>query len=165
MGGTSMKEMPSLFRTVRGYQLEERAENALTPAHEDYLEMIYRRHIEGAGLRIARLAELLNVKPSSASKAAAKLSFLGYLRMDENEVIRLSEKGLKLGARLYERHNAAEGLLRFLGSADALREAELLEHSLSGETVRGIEALLEMFKRYPELAALYRGIAAEKGKT
>ncbi|MCE5235080.1 MAG: metal-dependent transcriptional regulator [Clostridiaceae bacterium] len=158
------KEPPSMFRTVRGYQLETQREDFMTPANEDYLEMVYRRHLEGASLRIARLSELLNVKPPSASKAVAKLTRLGYMRMDENEVIRLSEKGLKLGCYLYERHNAAEGLLQLLGSADALKEAELLEHALSARTVRGIQALLSMFARYPELSMLYERIAVESGK-
>ena len=157
------KEPPSLFRTVRGYQLEKQREGSLTPAHEDYLEMIYRRHVQGANLRISRLSELLNVKPSSASKAVAKLAFLGYMRMDENEVIHLSERGMRLGKYLYERHNAAEELLRFLGSADALEEAELLEHALSAATVRGIQTLLLLFSRHPELLMLYQKIAAETG--
>ncbi len=152
-----------MFRTVRGYQLEKQREGSLTPAHEDYLEMIYRRYVQGGYLRIARLSELLNVKPSSASKAVAKLAFLGYMHMDENEVIHLSEKGLKLGKYLYERHNAAEELLRFLGSADVLAEAELLEHSLSAPTVRGIQTLLLLFSRHPELLMLYQKIADETG--
>ncbi len=160
-----MKEPPSLFRTVRGYQLEKQREGFMTPANEDYLEMIYRSHIEGANLRIRKLSELLNVKPPSASKMVAKLSFLGYMRMDENEVMHLTERGMELGGYLYRRHNAAEGLLHFLGSANTLEEAELLEHDLSPAAVRGIEALLTMFRRHPELSMLYERILTEGGAT
>ena len=56
----------SNFYTLKGYELLEH--NPITPAMEDYLEMIYRILQKCSFVRINVLAKRLNVKPSSASK-------------------------------------------------------------------------------------------------
>ena len=61
------------FHTVRGYQLLEQNKRLLTSAMEDYLEMICRNSLQDGYIRINKLAELLNVKASSASKMVQKL--------------------------------------------------------------------------------------------
>ncbi|HOC09946.1 MAG TPA: DtxR family transcriptional regulator, partial [Bacillota bacterium] len=53
------------FRTVRGYQILDAESKALTASMEDYLEMIYRTCGEEGYARVNRLAERLNVRPSS----------------------------------------------------------------------------------------------------
>ena len=54
------------FYTLKGYQLIESDE--LTPAMQDYLEMIYRLSAESSIVRVSTLAAELHVRPSSASK-------------------------------------------------------------------------------------------------
>jgi len=58
----------SEFHTVRGYQLIEQEKKLLTSAMEDYLEMIFRNIKKEGYMRINTLAEMLNVRPSSATK-------------------------------------------------------------------------------------------------
>lgn len=56
--------MNDRFHTVRGYELQRHNKNFLTPALEDYLEMIYRNSLNEDYIRINILAQLLNVKDS-----------------------------------------------------------------------------------------------------
>ena len=99
------------FHTVRGYQLQKKDGRSLTSAMEDYLEMIYRNVREGGYMRINTLAELLNVRPSSATKMVQKLTMLGFLDYQRYGIISLTEKGKELGRFLLERHNIIERFL------------------------------------------------------
>ena len=69
------------FLTDSGYAGEARKNGGITPAAEDYLEMICRlAHSDEAGengalrpVRIGELAEKLHVSPSSASRCSDRL--------------------------------------------------------------------------------------------
>ena len=52
----------------------------LTPAMEDYLEMVFRSSEEQGYLRLNELAESLNVRASSASKMVQKLGEYGLIK-------------------------------------------------------------------------------------
>ncbi|HEX2938259.1 MAG TPA: DtxR family transcriptional regulator, partial [Ruminiclostridium sp.] len=52
-----MNGMPD-FHTVRGYQILEQHRKLLTPAMEDYLEMIYRHSLTESYMRVNTLAQL-----------------------------------------------------------------------------------------------------------
>ena len=68
--------MKKNFHTVRGYQLLEQKKRTLTPAMEDYLEMIYRSSLKDGYIRISTLSALLNVRAPSATKMVQKLTAL-----------------------------------------------------------------------------------------
>jgi DtxR family transcriptional regulator, manganese transport regulator len=135
----------SQYRTVRGYQLDNQQENELTPAMEDYLEMVCRQCRENGYTRVNRISELLNVRPSSASKMIARLVKLGYLKYDLYDSILLEEKGEQEGAYLLYRHNTVEQFLRLIGNDDPLKEVELIEHALNVSTVEQVSNLLDFF--------------------
>jgi DtxR family Mn-dependent transcriptional regulator len=144
------KKMDSSFRTVRGYQLVNQQEKELTPAMEDYLEMGYRLCQTHGYTRVGKISEILHVKPSSASKMVTRLRELGYLEYDSHDSIRLTPKGQELGEYLLERHQIVEDFLQLIGSPNSLIEAELVEHSLSPETVSRLKLLLEFFNQDSE---------------
>jgi len=150
------------FRTVRGYQLANRQEGLLTPALEDYLEMTYRICRENKYARVGQLSELLNVKPSSASKMIFKLAKLGYIEYDRYGVILMTDTGNQLGEYLLSRHQTLETFLRLIGSPNCLEETELIEHTLSAATVRNLKTLLDFFQEHPD--ALKRYDEYRKGK-
>ncbi len=143
------------FRTVRGYQLANNREGQLTPALEDYLEMAYRLCAENGYARVGQLSELLNVKPPSVSKMIYKLTNLGYLKYERYEIIRLTERGRIIGEYLLGRHKTVESFLALLGSLNPLEETELVEHSLSPDTVSALNELLEFFRLNPMIQSSY----------
>lgn len=145
------------FHTVRGYQLLLQNKEQLTPALEDYLEMIYRSSLENGYLRINKLAELLNVKASSASKMVKKLGDLGLLNYEKYGIIILSDSGREIGKFLLERHSTIEEFLRFIGcEEDVLVQTELIEHSINSSTLENIKILNSFFADNKEIADKFR---------
>jgi Mn-dependent DtxR family transcriptional regulator len=140
------------FHTVRGYQLLAQENKLLTPAMEDYLEMIYRRIGWDEGyMRINTLSELLNVKPSSATKMVQKLAELGLVDYKKYGIIFLTENGKKYGKFLLERHNIIENFLKKIGISDNLLvETELIEHNISVNTLKSIDMLTKFIELHPE---------------
>ncbi len=136
----------SEFRTSRGYQKISQQEGQLSSAEEDYLEMICRLCGRGGYARVGKLSEMLHVKPSSASKMIGKLAEMGYVKYDRYEIILLTEEGQKAGAYLLERHRILEEFLTRIGSRNPLEETELIEHSLSAQTVDRLNDLLTFFR-------------------
>lgn len=153
------------FRTVRGYQLANREEGRLTPALEDYLEMICRLCRQEGYTRVGKLSEFLNVRPSSASKMISKLAALGYLNYDRYDIIRPTAVGLELGAYLLDRHDTVERFLNLIGSDEPLLETELIEHSLSPATVSDLTLLLEFFDADAAARQNFEGYKTDKNKT
>jgi DtxR family transcriptional regulator, Mn-dependent transcriptional regulator len=148
--------MNNEFHTVRGYQLLEQNKVLLTSAMEDYLEMIYRNSLEEGYLRINRLAELLNVRASSATKMVQRLGELGLLNYKKYGIVMLSDIGQEIGGFLLERHRITEGFLKLLGcEEDLLQQTELIEHSINARTVKKINVLNLFFKKHPDILERY----------
>lgn len=130
------------FYTLKGYQLIESDE--LTPAMQDYLEMICRLSAKSSIVRISTLATELHVRPSSASKMAAHLAETGYILFARYGYIRLAEKGQETGRYLLYRHEVIQRFLCMVNhSTDELRQTEKIEHFLDFRTVRNLAALCD----------------------
>lgn len=138
------------FHTVRGYELMKSNQDSLTPAMEDYLEMVYRLCMQNHYTRIGRVSESLHVRPSSASKMVVKLAEKGFVECDKYEIILLTEKGRSTGAYLLYRHETVERFLHLIGRKELLAEAELIEHVIGDETVALINTLLAFFEKNSE---------------
>ncbi len=160
--------LDSKFYTVRGYELKEYGKDSLTPALEDYLEMIYRNSLEEPYIRINTLASLLNVKDSSASKMVKKLGELGLVNYEKYGIVTLTEEGKREGEFLLIRHNIIESFLSFIGCKEnTLAQTELIEHYISPSTVENIEILYNFFydnKDILERYISYRVINSKKEK-
>lgn len=146
----------SQFHTVRGYQLLEQNKKILTSAMEDYLEMIYRYSLTEGYVRINTISELLNVQASSATKMVQRLSELGMVDYKKYGIISLTEIGNEIGKFLLHRHQIIESFLKLLGVSDSLLiETELMEHTLSVDTINRLHTLTKLFEKYPEIRDEY----------
>lgn len=140
------------FYTFRGYQLLDKKKNSMTPAMEDYLEMVYRNIEPNGFMRISALAELLNVKPSSSTKMVEKLDKLGYVIYQKPGIILLSEEGKILGKYLLQRHNIIEQFLNVICKSESnFIETELIEHHLSKKTVISLKIFNDFIKSNPTI--------------
>ncbi len=148
--------MDDRFYTVRGYELQRYNKNMLTPALEDYLEMIYRNSLNEDYIRINILAQMLNVKDSSASKMVKKLGELGFVNYEKYCIVTLTDKGKELGEVLLNRHNIIENFLAFIGcKEDALVQAELIEHIITDDTVKNMQILYDFFQSKSDILEEY----------
>lgn len=148
-----MKNGKEDFHTVRGYELLSQNKNLLTSAMEDYLEMIYRNIMHEGYMRINTLSEMLNVKPSSATKMVQKLTNLGFLDYQRYGIIFLTGSGKEIGKFLLDRHNIIEKFLRTIGVGEnILKETELIEHNISPNTLEKIDMLNRFMEGNPQTA-------------
>jgi Mn-dependent DtxR family transcriptional regulator len=138
------------FHTVRGYELLDQRRKRLTPAMEDYVEMIYRHSLEEGYLRINALADLLNVQPPSATKMVQRLAKLELVNYKKYGILSLTAAGAELGRFLFERHAVIEAFLKNLGTQeDVLTETELIEHSISASTVDRLKLINGYMAEHP----------------
>ena len=103
---------------------------------EDYLETMLMLREEHGYIRSVDIAAHLGVTKPSVSYAAKRLRENGYITMDKDGLISLTESGLEIAERIYERHKVLTQLLISLGvSPETAREdACKIEHDLSVET-------------------------------
>lgn len=155
-----MMEETSKFHTVRGYQLLQQNKKLLTPAMEDYLEMIYRNSLEEGYMRINTLSEFLNVAAPSATKMVQKLNMAGMLNYKKYGIIFLTENGREIGKFLLQRHNIIEIFLKNLGvKDDLLTETELIEHNVSAATLQKINIYNKFLEQNPNIIQEYERFA------
>lgn len=153
------------FHTVRGYENINLTRKVLTPSMEDYLEMIYRCSIEEDVVRLNKIAQMLNVRDSSASKMMKKLGELSFIKYEKYGLIILTEQGENIGKYLLERHNIIKSFLEYLGGReDILQETELIEHVISSETVESIYMLNIFFEENKDILEKYKNFKENKIK-
>jgi DtxR family transcriptional regulator, Mn-dependent transcriptional regulator len=105
-----------------------------SPAVEDYLETIYELEESGVPVMRARLVERLGISAPTVSETVARLEREGFLSLDEQRVVRLTDRGRLAATGVMRRHRLAERLL-----VDVLHvpwhqvheEAHRLEHAIS----------------------------------
>ncbi len=138
------------FYTFRGYLMMQ-DQQQMTPSMEDYLEMIYRSHLREGYVRTSQLAAQLNVQASSVTKTVQKLTKLGLLNYEQYGLIRLTEKGKRIGSFLLKRHILIEKFLKLIGVREPylLRDTEMIEHHLSLNAFHKIKLLYKFLKANP----------------
>ena len=109
---------------------------------EDYLEMILMLREEKGYARSTDIAARLGVTKPSVSFAMKNLRENGYITMDPNSLIDLTEAGLVIARRIYERHKILTQFFIQLGVDDriAREDACKIEHDLSEETFAAIRS-------------------------
>lgn len=144
------------FHTVRGYENINMNKKLLTPSMEDYLEMIFRCSEDEEFVRLNKIAQMLNVRDSSASKMMKKLGELGLIKYEKYGVIILTEQGERIGSYLLNRHNIIDEFFGYLGKTDdMLSEIELVEHVISSETVENMYLLNKFFEEKNDVLEEY----------
>ena len=114
---------------------------------EDYLEVI---HVLRKRLGVVRSIDIVNEmhfsKPS-VSVAMKKLRESGHILTDEEGYITLTELGLQVAERIYERHQLLTAVLVSLGVSPEVAAADAckIEHDLSEETFACLKAHVERY--------------------
>lgn len=109
---------------------------------EDYLETILRLQQCKGKVRSIDIVTDLNYSKPSVSVAMKKLRESGHVEMDENGLLSLTEQGLAVATRIYERHQVLTGMLVALGVEEsvAAEEACRIEHDISDGTFEKLKA-------------------------
>ena len=103
---------------------------------EDYLEMILMLRENRGYARSIDIAAELGVTKPSVSYATKRLRENGYITMDQDGLISLTDTGYEIARRMYDRHKMLTAFLVSLGvDEDVAREdACKMEHDISEQT-------------------------------
>ena len=113
---------------------------------ENYLETIYVLKKKNGSVRSIDVANELSFSKASVSVAMKSFREEGYITVDDDGTLNLTEKGLEIALRVYERHEILAKALMALGVDEetAYEDACRIEHHISDVSV---EKIKEHFSR------------------
>ena len=119
---------------------------------EMYLETIYTLSLNSTSVRSIDVAEALNYSRPSVSRAVGLLKKDGYLLMDGEGFLTLTEEGRALAERIYERHTVLTAALEALGvdKETAAEDACKIEHDISDKSLAAIKAHMKQYGKAAE---------------
>lgn len=114
-------------------QIKESAEN--------YLETILVIHSEKGYCRNIDICNKMGFSKPSVSVYMKNLREDGYINIDDNGDITLTEKGQQIADRILDRHNVIAGFLIQLGTPEeiAYQDSCKIEHDISEESFKLIK--------------------------
>ncbi|MBU4501074.1 MAG: metal-dependent transcriptional regulator [Nanoarchaeota archaeon] len=118
----------------------------LTKSEEDYLESIYVIQQEKKVVRIKDIAKHLNIKLPSVTEAVKKLSQKSLTIYERYGYVQLTSKGKKHAQEVFKKHQAVFTFLTKIlrvKKETALKDACLIEHNLSAETLEKLIKFIE----------------------
>lgn len=103
---------------------------------ENYLEAILVLKQKNGAVRSIDIVHQLEFSKPSVSRAMGLLKESGYVTMDKDGWIELTEAGLEIARRIYERHRLMTDWLVEIGVSPAVaaEDACRIEHDISEET-------------------------------
>ena len=121
---------------------------ALHESAEMYLETIYVLTQEKTNVRSIDVAEHMSYSKPSVSRAVGLLKQGGYLLMDKDGFLTLTESGIGVAQKIYERHTVLSKMLLALGVSKetAAEDACKIEHVISDETFEAIKHHLDQHR-------------------
>ena len=119
----------------------------LQESGEMYLESIYVLSKKLSAVRSIDISEYMGYSKPSVSRAVSLLKNGGYILMDEENYITLTDSGLKIAKKIYDRHTLLTAMLVQLGVPQdiASQDACRMEHTISDETFEAIKAHLDQY--------------------
>ena len=118
---------------------------SLHESAEMYLESIYQLSQKNSSVRSVDVAEYMGYSKPSVSRAVGLLKQGGYLTVDKDGFLILTESGLASAEKIFERHKVLTDMLTALGVPEeiAAEDACRIEHVISDETFAAIKHHIE----------------------
>ena len=116
---------------------------------EMYLETIHVLSKKIGAVRSIDVCEHMGYSKPSVSRAMGILKSAGYIEVDRHGYITLTEDGLEIANKMYERHTLLTSFLTALGVDEetAVDDACKIEHHISAESFDAIKRFVEENKK------------------
>ena len=115
----------------------------LQESGEMYLESIYVLSKKSNSVRAIDICEYMGFSKPSISRAIGLLKSGGYVVADKNGFLSLTESGVSIAKKVYERHTLLTDFLVSIGvdPVTASEDACRIEHHISDESFEAIKRL------------------------
>ena len=115
---------------------------------ENYLEALLMLQKQKGHVRSIDVANYLGFSKPSVSVAMKSFRADGYVDVDGDGNLSLTEKGMKIATEMAERHDVLAKALMALGVSEAVayEDSCKIEHDLSSESFEKIKAYFEKIK-------------------
>jgi len=129
--------MPSVRKEAALVQIQE--------SGEMYLESIYVLSQKNPQVRSVDVGEYLGYSKPSVSRAVGLLKTGGYITVDKEGHLKLTEEGLQIAKKIYDRHTLISRLLERLGVDPEVAAADAckIEHAISDQSFEAIKAYMK----------------------
>ena len=116
---------------------------------EMYLETILILSQKSPYVRSIDVGEYMGFSKPSVSHAMGLLRTGGYVNMDANGYLTLTEAGAELAGKIYERHQILTKILVMLGvnAETAAEDACKMEHDISNESFAALKRHVESMEK------------------
>lgn len=116
----------------------------LQESGEMYLETILVLSERMPHVRSIDVCEEMGYSKPSVSRAMSILRNNGYVIMDDNGFLHLTETGMEVATKIYDRHNTLSAFLTSIGVEEttAADDACRIEHVISDDTMAAIKAYM-----------------------
>ena len=113
---------------------------------EMYLETILILSKKQPHVRSIDVGEYMGFSKPSVSRAVGLLKTGGYITVDEDGYLSLTDLGLELATKIYERHKILTSFLTSIGVDEdtASQDACKIEHVLSDESLEAIKKHIKL---------------------
>ena len=120
----------------------------LQESGEMYLETIYRLTKTRPDVRAIDVCEHMGFSKPSVSRAIGLLRAGGFVSVDDNGHLSLTDQGRQVAERTFECHTLLKSLFVRLGVDEETADADAckIEHHISDETMAALRAHLETLK-------------------
>lgn len=117
----------------------------LQESGEMYLETIYTLTKERPNVRSIDISDKMGFSKPSVSRAVGLLKNGGFITVDKDGYITLTEAGLEVGEKIYQRHLILTQFFIRLGVDEtvAAEDACKIEHDISDESFNAIKRAME----------------------
>lgn len=108
---------------------------------EMYLETIYVLSKSNNNVKSIDVANELNYARASVSRAIKLMLEKKYIELDNKKNITLTNEGLEIASRIYDRHHTLTNMFLSLGVSKKVAEDDAckIEHVISNETIDAIK--------------------------
>ena len=121
---------------------------SLLESGEMYLETVLVLSEKNKKVRSVDVADHMGFSKPSVSRAVNKLKNDGFLLIDKDGILLLTDKGKTVAEKIYEKHTLLTGFLVGLGIDEktAAEDACKIEHDISDETFEKLKKHIENVK-------------------
>ena len=118
---------------------------------EMYLEAIYVLIQKNGNARSVDVSDYLGYSKPSVSRAMGILRTGGFVLMDPDGSLSLTETGREIAEKIFERHTLLSQLLMELGVPEgtAIADACKMEHAISDESFQALKRHMAQLKEKP----------------